>query len=65
MTNNEALPSADREKSKFFYGYVIVIAAFCVMLITSGIAYSYGVFVKPLIDANLAGRGQRPLASTR
>ncbi len=37
-------------RRRFFYGYVIVAAAFLVMVITSGTLYSYGVFVKPLID---------------
>ena len=46
----EVPASGYREKHKFFYGYVIVVAAFFVMLVTSGTIYSYGVFVKPLID---------------
>ncbi len=43
-------PSLTGKKPRFFYGYVIVVAAFFVMVITSGAMYSFGVFVKPLID---------------
>lgn len=32
----------------FFYGYVIVSVAFLVLVIMSGLAYSFGVFLKPL-----------------
>ena len=35
---------------KFFYGYVIVLSAFFIMLLTFGIINSYGVFLKPLVD---------------
>lgn len=40
----------ERKKPRFFYGYVIVIAAFFVMVMTSGTLYGFGVFVKPLIE---------------
>ncbi len=35
---------------KFFYGYTIVIVATLIMLICMGVYYSYGVFLKPLIN---------------
>ena len=37
-------------RSKFFYGYTIVIVATLIMLICMGVYYSYGVFLKPLIN---------------
>lgn len=50
MADSKAVLSTNKGKAKFFYGYVIVVAAFFVMVITSGTLYSYGVFVKPLIE---------------
>jgi len=35
-------------KPKFFYGYVIVVAAFVIMAIAYGGAHSYGVFFEPM-----------------
>jgi MFS family permease len=37
-------------RSRFFYGYIIVIASFIVMVLGWGIYYSYGVFFGPLMD---------------
>ncbi len=36
-------------KPKFFYGYIIVLAAFFNMAILGGTIYSFGVFFKPLL----------------
>ena len=36
-------------KPKFFYGYVVVIAAFIIMMVMGGTLYSFGVFFKPLL----------------
>jgi len=36
-------------KPRFFYGYVIVSAIFVIMLMTFGLNYTFGVFLKPLI----------------
>jgi len=33
---------------RFFYGWVVVAAAFCVALVAYGIQYSFGIFLKPL-----------------
>lgn len=48
-------PTADRLmrnrplcQSKFFYGYVVVIASFAVIAMASGALYSFSVFVEPL-----------------
>jgi MFS family permease len=38
------------KKLKFFYGYVIVVIAFFIMVIMWGTFYSFGIFFKPLID---------------
>ncbi len=43
-----ALPSTERIKIGFFYGYVVVLAAFLVMVIMWGMLSSFGVFLKPL-----------------
>ena len=42
------LPSTERIKTGFFYGYVVVSAAFLVMVIMWGMFSSFGVFLKPL-----------------
>lgn len=44
-----ASPTAESKKPGFFYGYIIVIAGFLVMVITWGAAHSFGVFLKPMI----------------
>ena len=36
------------EKPVFFYGYIVVVAAFFVMVILHGVLHGYGVFLKPL-----------------
>jgi OFA family oxalate/formate antiporter-like MFS transporter len=35
---------------RFFYGWVVVAAAFCVALVAYGIQYSFGIFIDPLKD---------------
>jgi len=35
------------KKPKFFYGYVIVLAGFVIMVVLGGAVYSFGVFLKP------------------
>ncbi len=37
------------KRSTFFYGYVVVIAAFSIMFVMWGAYYSFGVFFKPLL----------------
>ena len=40
---------ADQAKAPgFFYGWVVVAAAFCVALVAYGVQYSFGIFLKPL-----------------
>ena len=35
-------------KPKLFYGYIVVVAAFIIMVVAWGTLYSFGVFLKPL-----------------
>jgi len=44
----ESLYLTGDKKPRFFYGYIIVFAAFLIMAFTWGTVYSYGVFFKPL-----------------
>jgi MFS family permease len=38
-------------KSRFFYGYIIVIISFFIMMVILGLQASFGIFFKPIIDA--------------
>jgi MFS family permease len=38
-------------KSRFFYGYIIVIISFFIMMVILGLQTSFGIFFKPIIDA--------------
>jgi len=35
---------------RFFYGWVVVTAAFCVALVAYGVQYSFGIFIDPLTE---------------
>ena len=48
MENHTDLPTVGSKKPRFFYGYVIVIAGFLLMVITWGAGHSFGVFLKPM-----------------
>lgn len=37
------------DKARFFYGYIVVIASFFIMLVIVGLHSSFGVFFKPII----------------
>jgi len=41
---------AENRKPGFFYGYIVVVAAFLIVTIMWGAAYSFGVFFKPLLE---------------
>ncbi|MBI4284716.1 MAG: MFS transporter [Chloroflexi bacterium] len=43
-------PLAAEKNPKFFYGYVIVIAAFLVIAVQMGSLNSFGVFLEPVLD---------------
>lgn len=48
MANQKVLQSPGAEL-KFFYGYIIIGAAFFIMMAMEGVYYSFGVFFKPLL----------------
>ncbi len=48
MANIE-LPRSLETKPRFFYGYIMVILCFLIMMISFGLMDSFGVFVKPLL----------------
>ncbi len=48
MTGQEVQQSPEAE-SKFFYGHIVVIAAFFVILAMHGLHYAFGVFFKPML----------------
>ena len=50
ITGNLNSPQSISAKPRFFYGYVIVLAAFVIMAIMMGVSYSFGVFFKPLLE---------------
>jgi OFA family oxalate/formate antiporter-like MFS transporter len=35
--------------NRLFYGYIVIVAAFFIMLVTTGTRYAFGVFIKPMI----------------
>ncbi len=43
-------PETEMTKSteRFYYGYIIVIASFCILLIIFGVHYAFGLFLKPI-----------------
>ena len=48
MTGQESRRSPDA-KSGFFYGYIIVVAALCIMAANYGARYTFGIFFKPIL----------------
>lgn len=42
--------SVNTKKRRFFYGYIVVVAAFFVMAIVWGTAQTFGVFFKPMLS---------------
>ena len=49
MAGEETRQSPSVE-SGFFYGYIVVIAALCIMVVTSGTRFAFGVFFKPMLN---------------
>lgn len=49
MANHEVLSSTVNKNPRFFYGYVIVIAAFFIMVIAWGTTQTFGIFFKPVL----------------
>lgn len=50
MVNHQPLLSRGVKQPGFFYGYIIVLASFLILLIVAGSLYSFGVFFKPLLN---------------
>lgn len=50
MTNHRLSPSDAAKQPRFFYGYVIVLGSFIILLIAWGAQYSFGVFFKPIMN---------------
>ena len=49
MANNN-LPRLNKNEPRFFYGYIVVIAAFFIMVVSWSTYNSFGIFFKPLLD---------------
>lgn len=47
---NQIIGQSQKNKPRLFYGYIVVIAAMLIMLISYGTRTSFGVFFKPLLD---------------
>ncbi len=43
------IPQSPNAKPRFFYGYIVVVAAFLIMLVNQGIYIAFGIFFKPLL----------------
>jgi len=48
MNRKEILQPPNTEP-RFFYGYIVVIAAFIILLVSFGVLHSFGVFFKPIL----------------
>ena len=48
MANQEVRQPPGTEP-QFFYGYIVVVAAFLIMLVMFGVYYAFGVFFKPVL----------------
>ncbi len=47
--NNRAIDQLKKPQG-FFYGYIVIIVAFCIMVVMYGLRVSYGVFFKPMMS---------------
>ena len=50
MTSRNVLQSNNVKPSRFFYGYIILIASFFILVIVGGTISSFGVFLKPVLN---------------
>ncbi|MCY4441266.1 MAG: MFS transporter [Deltaproteobacteria bacterium] len=48
MQNTPAHPSSTASSSTFFYGWIILLGGFLVLVVDGGVRFSFGVLVKPL-----------------
>ncbi|MFC1861587.1 MFS transporter [Chloroflexota bacterium] len=49
MINPQAQQS-NSSKQRFFYGYIIVVVSFCIILLLVGTQFSFGIFFKPVLN---------------
>ncbi len=49
MPNQRVYQSPTRAKPRFFYGYIVVVAAFFIMLLMLGMQFTFGIFFKPML----------------
>jgi MFS family permease len=50
LTSQQSFSPVKDKKSGLFYGYIIIIASFFIILISWGAQYSFGVFFKPVLN---------------
>ena len=48
MDIQEVRPSSE-VKVRFFYGYIVVVAAFCIMVVMWGTFHAFGIFFNPVL----------------
>jgi MFS family permease len=48
MNENQSVIQPQKVKARFFYGYIIVIAGFFILLTGQGLRFSFGVFFTPM-----------------
>ncbi len=48
MVKNPHIVPVKETKSGLFYGYIIAVLAFCIILVAYGLRFSYGVFFTPM-----------------
>jgi MFS family permease len=49
MPNQRAYQSPPKAKPRFFYGYIVVVAAFLIMVLMLGMQFTFGIFFKPML----------------
>jgi len=49
MPNQRVCQSPTRAKPRRFYGYVVVVAAFLIMVLMWGVLFTFGIFFKPML----------------
>jgi MFS family permease len=50
MAHQQPSSFSQENKSRFFYGYIIILASFFIVLVSWGTQYSFGVFFKPVLN---------------
>jgi MFS family permease len=49
LADQETFPLTDTKKPRVFYGYIVVVASFFIMVVNYGTANAFGVFFKPVL----------------